>query len=379
MKNETQGKVKIVQGNEAIVDAAIYAGCRFFAGYPITPATEIAELMALRLPGYGGVFVQMEDELGSINAVVGAAWGGLKACTATTGPGFSLMQEGIGYAAMTETPCVIVDVQRGGPATGQPTMPSQQDVMQAKYGSHGDYEIIALCPSSVQESFELTVKAFNLAERFRVPVMVLSDEIVGHTREKLRIPARLEVVRRTPPAAPPQDYQMYKAGPDGLLDGMPSVGQGYNILVESQAHGEDGNRKGTDIAASARIIKHLCTKITDHAKELTDIVSVECEDAEVLVVAYGSVVRSAKHAVRLARGSGIKAGLVQLRILWPFPGKSLSQLAGNVRKVVVPEMNIGKISLEVQRALGKYPVVESLSVLGGELPSPQAILATFGS
>ena len=241
----------IVQGNEACVRGALTAGCRFFAGYPITPATEIAELMAFRLPDCGGAFVQMEDELGSINAVVGAAWGGLKACTATTGPGFSLMQEGIGYAAMTETPCVIIDVQRGGPATGQPTMPSQQDVMQAKYGSHGDYEIIALCPSSVQESFELTVKAFNLAERFRVPVIVLSDEIVGHTREKLRLPASIDITPRTPPAAPPEEYQMYRAGPDGLLDGMPSVGQGYRILVESQAHGIDGNRRGSDIGESA--------------------------------------------------------------------------------------------------------------------------------
>jgi 2-oxoglutarate/2-oxoacid ferredoxin oxidoreductase subunit alpha len=371
--------VEIVQGNEACVRGALVAGCRFFAGYPITPATEIAELMALTLPDYGGAFVQMEDELGSINAVVGASWGGMKACTATTGPGFSLMQEGIGYAAMTETPCVIINVQRGGPATGQPTMSSQQDVMQAKYGSHGDYEIIALCPGSVQESFELTVKAFNLAERFRVPVIVLSDEIVGHTREKLRIPARIEVTPRTLPATPPHEYQMYKAGPEGLLDGMPTVGQGYNILVESQTHAEDGNRRGSDIAESARAVRRLCTKITDHARELTDIVTLGCEDAEVLVVAYGSVARSAKHSIRMAREQGIRAGLVQLRILWPFPDEALHRLAGKVRKVVVPEMNIGKISREVKRVLGKYPEVVSLSVLGGELPSPQTILTEIKS
>ena len=370
---------EIVQGNEACVLGALAAGCRFFAGYPITPATEIAELMALKLPGCGGAFVQMEDELGSINAVVGAAWGGMKACTATTGPGFSLMQEGIGYAAMTETPCVVIDVQRGGPATGQPTMSSQQDVMQARYGSHGDYEIIALCPSSVQDSFELTVKAFNLAERFRVPVIVLSDEIVGHTREKLRIPTQIEVTPRVPPAASPETYRMYKAGPDGLLDGMPSVGQGYNILVESQAHDEDGNRKGADIESSARAVRRLCAKITDHARELTDIATFECEDAEVIVVAYGSVARSARHAVRLARRQGIKAGLLQLRILWPFPDQALSELAHKVGKIVVPEMNVGKISREVQRVLGKYSEVASLSVLGGELPSPQAILLELGS
>ncbi len=371
--------IEIVQGNEACVRGAIAAGCRFFAGYPITPATEIAELMALMLPDYNGAFVQMEDELGSINAVVGAAWGGMKSCTATTGPGFSLMQEGIGYAAMTETPCVVINVQRGGPATGQPTMPSQQDVMQAKYGSHGDYEIIALCPSSVQESFELTVKAFNLAERFRVPVMVLSDEIVGHTREKLRIPASVEVTPRMPPSVPPAEYKMYKAGPDELLDGMPIVGQGYHILVESQAHGEDGNRKGNEISVSARVIKHLCHKITDHAQELTDMVTLDCDDAEVLVVAYGSVVRSAKHAVRQAREQGIKAGLVQLRILWPFPDEALIRVAGRARKVVVPEMNIGKISREVQRVLGKQIEVASLAVLGGELPTPRTILSELGS
>jgi len=370
--------VEIVQGNDACVSGALVAGCRFFAGYPITPATEIAELMALRLPECGGAFVQMEDELGSINAVMGAAWGGMKACTATTGPGFSLMQEGIGYAAMTETPCVIINVQRGGPATGQPTMSGQQDVMQAKYGSHGDYEIIALCPSSVQDCFELTVKAFNLAERFRVPVIVLSDEIVGHTREKLRMPSEIEVIPRTPPVAPPEAYQMYKAGPDGLLDGMPTVGQGYNILVESQAHDEDGNRRGAEIAASAQAVRRLCRKITDHADELTDIATLASEDAEVLVVAYGSVARSAKHAVRLAREQGIKAGLVQLRILWPFPDRALSQLAEKAGKVVVPEMNIGKINREVQRVLGRNSDVVSLSVLGGELPSPRNILQELG-
>lgn len=372
-------QVEIVQGNEACVKGALAAGCRFFAGYPITPATEIAELMALRLPEYNGAFVQMEDELGSINAVVGATWGGMKACTATTGPGFSLMQEGIGYAAMTETPCVIINVQRGGPGTGQPTMPSQQDVMQAKYGSHGDYEIIALCPSSVQESFELTVKAFNLAERFRVPVMVLSDEIVGHTREKLRIPTEVKVTPRVPPSVPPGEYKMYKPGPDGLLDGMPSVGQGYNILLESMTHGEDSNRKGSDIPASAGLIRRLCGKITDHAQELTDIATLECDDAEVLVVAYGSVVRSAKNAVRQARTQGIKAGLLQLRIMWPFPDEALIGLASGVRKVVVPEMNIGKISREVQRVLGKYCEVVSLPGLGGELHTPAKILAELGS
>jgi 2-oxoglutarate ferredoxin oxidoreductase subunit alpha len=212
-----------------------------------------------------------------------------------------------------------------------------------------------------------------------VPVIVLSDEIVGHTREKLRIPESVEVTPRTAPSAPPQEYRMYQAGPDGLLDGMPSVGQGYNILVESQSHGEDGNRKGNDITVAAQGGRRLCEKITDHAQELTDIVTVECEDAEVLVVAYGSVARSAKHAVRLAREQGIKAGLVQLRILWPFPDEALTRLAVSARKVVVPEMNIGKISREVQRVLGKELEIVSLPALGGELHTPQKIISELGS
>lgn len=367
-------QVVIVQGNEACVKGAIAAGCRYFAGYPITPATEIAELMSRDLPGVNGVFVQMEDELGSVNSVVGAAWGGLKACTATTGPGFSLMQEGIGYAAATETPCVIINVMRGGPATGQPTMSSQQDVMQAKYGSHGDYEIIALCPASVQECYELTVKAFNLAEKFRVPVMVLSDEIVGHTREKLRLPDSVEVTPRQKPKAAPEDYVMYRPGPDGLLDGMPAVGQGYNIMVESQLHDETGNRRGGDIEASARLVERLCRKVTDKAEELTDVEAIECDDAEVAVLSYGSVSRSAAHAVKKARQAGIKAGGLRLKIMWPFPDQAVRDRLGRVKKVVVPEMNIGKICREVARVLPSQVEVVSLPKLGGALHQPDEIV-----
>ncbi len=371
-------EVVIVQGNEACVKGAIAAGCRFFAGYPITPASEIAELMARDLPRNRGVFIQMEDEIASLAAVIGAAWGGMKACTATSGPGFSLMQEGIGHAAETETPCVIINVQRGGPSTGQPTLSAAQDVMQAKYGSHGDYELIALTPASVQEAFELTVKAFNLAERFRVPVIVLSDEIVGHTREKLRIPAELNVTPRRPPKARPDDYLMYRAEADGLLDGMPAVGQGYKVLVDGQLHDESGNRKGGDMAASAELVRRLCRKITDHAEELTDLQTAFIDDAETIVLAYGSVARSALHAVKLAREKGLKVGFIKPRILWPFPDEAVRNLVGSAKGVIVPEMNIGKINREVERLVCGRAEVISLPKLGGALHTPEEILEAMG-
>jgi 2-oxoglutarate ferredoxin oxidoreductase subunit alpha len=375
LKDESGTQTLIIQGNEACVRGAIRAGCRFFAGYPITPASEIAEVMALELPRHGGIFVQMEDEIASIHAVVGAVWGGMKACTATSGPGFSLMQEGIGLAAVTETPCVIIDVQRGGPSTGQPTLSGQQDVMQAKYGSHGDYEIIALCPSSVQECFELTVKAFNLAEKYRVPTILLSDEIIGHTREKIRIPRELEVVARRRPQDPPEDYQPFRPLPSKLLDGMPAFGQGYRLLVEGQLHDERGVRAGHDPEKSRRLVERLCQKITDHAAQLADIEFYGTEDAETIVLAYGSVARSAFHAVKLARCQGWSVGLIRPRILWPFPDREIRGAIRRARRIVVPEMNIGKICREVERVSRGAQEVISLSKIGGNLPSPQEILA----
>jgi len=367
--------VVIVQGNEACVRGALRAGCRFFGGCPIAPASEIAELMALEMPKHRGVFIQMEDECASISAVIGAAWGGMKACTATSGPGFSLMQEGIGYAVATETPCVIIDVMRGGPSTGQPTKSSQQDVMQAKYGSHGDYEIIALCPSSVQESFDLTVKAFNLAEQYRVPAILLSDEIVGHTREKLRIPRNIEVVERRRPAAPPGRYKPYEALPGGLLDGMPAFGQGYNLLVDGQLHDEMGNRAGHDPEISGRLTERLCRKITDHAARLVDVEPLDPEGAETVVITYGSVARPAAAAVKMAREKGVKAGLLRLRILWPFPDPVVRRAVQKAKRVLVPEMNVGKIHREVQRVGKDDQDIVSLSKLGGSLHSPDEIFA----
>ncbi len=370
----TSEKTYIVQGNEACVRGALQAGCRFFAGYPITPASEIAELMSRELPKHDGIFIQMEDEIASISGIIGAAWGGLKSCTATSGPGFSLMQEGIGYAAETETPCVIINVMRGGPSTGQPTLSAQQDVMQAKYGSHGDYEIIALCPSSVQEAFELTVKAFNLAEKYRVPTIVLSDEIIGHTREKLRIPANIEVVSRQRPKTRPESYLPYKPLESGLLDGMPAFGQGYKLLVDGQLHDETGNRAGHDPTTSGKLMKRLCRKITDHADELIDVDGAFVDDAEIMVIAYGSVARSAFSAVKMARKEGVKVGFLKLKILWPFPDRVVREIIERVEKVIIPEMNIGKISREVQRLHNCNQEIRSLPKLGGVLHTPAEIM-----
>ncbi len=373
MKTE---EVLIVQGNEACVRGAVRAGCRFFAGYPITPASEIAEQMAFIMPRCDGSFLQMEDEIGSISAIIGAVWGGKKACTATSGPGFSLMQEGLGYAVETETPCVIINVMRGGPSTGQPTVSSQQDVMQVRYGAHGDYEMIVLCPSSVQDCYELTVKAFNLAEKYRNPVVVLSDEIVGHTREILRIPEEIDVWERKAPASLPVDYKPYQADSSGLLDGMPAFGQGYRLLVDGQLHDETGNRKGADTTISGALVRRLCEKISNHDGDLEDVRMDFIDDAKVLVVAYGSVARSALSAVRQARKDDLQVGFFQPRILWPFPESALQQAVDGVTRIIVPEMNIGKIYREIQRLCPGVDIV-SLAKVGGELHTPGEILKSI--
>ncbi len=370
-------QVMVIQGNEACVRGAIAVGCRFFAGYPITPASEVAELMAEMLPAHGGIFMQMEDEIASICAVIGAAWGGVKACTATSGPGFSLMQEGFGYALSTETPCVVIDVQRGGPSTGQPTSPSQQDIYQAKYGSHGDYEVIAFAPSSAQEAFDLTVRAFNAAEKYRVPAFVMSDEVVGHTREKVRIREDLFVLERRAPSLSPEEYVPYRALPNGRLDGMPAFNQGYKLLVEGQLHDELGNRAGTIVEASAKLVQRLCDKILKHDGDLLDVEGRFLEDAEVVIVTYGSPIRPAMQAVRQARAAGIKAGWLKMRIVWPFPDEEIAKIARTARRIIVPEMNIGKIVREVERAAHGQCEVVSLPKLGGALHTPAEILAAI--
>ena len=373
-ENQNKDRIMVIHGNEACVHGAIAAGCRFFAGYPITPASEIAEIMARLLPKNRGVFLQMEDEIASICAALGAVWGGVKACTATSGPGFTLKQEGIGWAAETDTPIVVINVMRGGPATGQPTSSAQQDVMQARYGSHGDYEIIALTPASVQEAFDLTVKAFNLAEIYRNPVIILSDEIIGHTREKIRIPGKVEVVPRKKPATPPEAYVPFRPGTDGLLEGMPAFNQGYGILVDGQIHDEMGIRAGHKPEVAAQLVNRICRKILDHRDELADVEEFMLDDAEVALVSYGSPARSALRAVKEARTRGIKAGLLKIRILWPFPDAVIEKISRKAKKIIVPEMNVGKIVREVERIAACRCEVVSLPKVGGELHTPAEIL-----
>ena len=362
--------IKIIHGNEACVHGAISANCRFFAGYPITPASEVAEIMAAEMPKVQGIFMQMEDELASVNALAGASWGGLKAMTATSGPGFSLMQEGIGYAAVTETPYVVLNVMRGGPSTGQPTLSSQQDVYQAKYGSHGDYELIVLVPSSAQDAFDLTVRAFNLSERFLVPVIVLTDEIIAHTRERVVIPDHVETVERKKPKAG-EEYVPYRPQDDGVPL-RANFGQGYKILVDGQLHNEYGNRIGHLPNQSAQLVKRLCDKINNNIDEITDIEIREVEDADVVIVSYGSTSRPALRAMKEAREEGLKVGWVKMRTLFPFPEKEIAALAKHIDHFIVPEMNVGKIVNEVQRITKKQVI--SIPKLGGELHTPQEIL-----
>jgi len=363
-----------MNGDVACAEGAIAAGCRFFAGYPITPATEIAEHLSQRMPEFGGIYIQMEDEIASIAAVLGASYAGLKAMTATSGPGFSLMQENIGLAVMTETPCVIVDIMRGGPSTGQPTLPGQQDVMQARWGSHGDYATVALAPSSVQEMFDLTLEAFNLAETYRVPAMLLGDEIVAHMYEKLVIPPpdKLKIVNRKRPNVPREEYVPFKPDED-LVPPMACFGEGYHFHATGLTHDERGYPQTSSSEAQQKLVTRLCNKIRKNEDKIIRVEETMLDDADVAVVAYGIVARSALSAVRKAREKGIKAGLLRLITLWPFPEKRVAQVAKQVKAIVVPEMNCGQMVLEVERAAKETPVA-FLSKLGEEPHTPLEIL-----
>jgi len=366
---------RFTSGDIACAEGALAAGCRFFAGYPITPATEIAEHMARRLPEIGGVYIQMEDEIASMAVVVGASYAGVKAMTATSGPGFSLMMENIGLALMTETPCVIVNVMRGGPSTGQPTMPGQQDVMQARWGSHGDYEIIALAPSSVQEMFDLTVEAFNLAETYRVPVFVLADEIVGHMWERIAIPEAdsIEIVNRKKPTVPPSnEFAPFKPD-ENLVPPMAVFGEGYHFHATGLTHDERGYPRTESAEAQTKLVQRLCNKIRKNKGRIIRVENVMLEDAEVAVVAYGIAARAALSAARKARTKGTKAGLLRLVTLWPFPEEQVAQVAKRVKAIVVPEMNCGQIVREVERAAKETPVI-FLPKLGEEPHKPDEIL-----
>lgn len=364
--------VKVIQGNEACIEGALLAGCRFFAGYPITPASELAEVAAQRMPEAGGIYIQMEDELASVNAMSGAAWGGLKPMTGTSGPGFTLMQEGIGYMCITQTPGVIINVMRGGPSTGQPTLSSQQDVYQARYGSHGDYELIVLAPSSVQEALDLTIRAFNLAEKYLVPVIVLSDEIVGHTRERVVFPEQPEIVNRR---KPPRNWSYKPYEPIAVNNGVPyraNFGEGYNILVDGQMHDHMGTRKGHDPGASVACLREICDKITDNVDDIVDYEAYDVDDADLILVAYGSVARTTLRAARDARAEGRKVGMIKLKTLFPFPDKFFAGLARAGRRFAVPEMSMGRMWRDVQLATG-CPTL-SLPKLGGEMHTPEEIL-----
>ena len=366
---KTSGE-KVLQGNEACAEAAIHAGCRFFAGYPITPSTEIIEYLSeALLREEDGSFLQAEDEISAMCAIVGARWGGKKSMTATSGPGFTLKQEALGFAIETETPAVVVNVQRGGPATGQPTFSSQQDIYQAKYGSHGDYEIVCIAPASVQEMYDYTVKAFNMAEKFRTPVIILADEIVGHMREKITIPEFIEVEVMAPVEKCEEPFSRNEK----YIPAAVNFFEGHNVLVEGQLHDEKGRRIGHIADKSREFVEDLVSKIRVNQDEFVDVEHEFLENAELAVIAYGTVARSAKRAVKIARENGRKVGLIKINIVWPFPEDEIKKLVGNIKTVLVPEMNMGKYCLEIERCLKQSNVI-SIPKLGGNIHQPTELL-----
>ena len=363
-----------MSGDVAAAEGGLAAGCRFFGGYPITPATETAERMARRLPRVGGVYIQMEDEMAAMAAILGASWGGVKAMTSTSGPGFSLMMENIGLGAMTETPCVIFNVMRGGPSTGLPTLVGQADVMQARWGSHGDYGTIALAPSSPQECFDLTIQAFNLSERYRQPVIILADEVVGHMFEKVTIPGpdEIEVWPRRRPAVDPGDYQPFGGG-DDLVPAMASAGEGYRVHVTGLTHDELGYPVITDVVQE-RLVRRLVDKIRINAPRIIRTEEVMLDDAEVVVVAYGCTSRTAHESVLTAREKGIKAGLLRLITVWPFPTGRIAELAEVAKAFVVPEINYGQVAYEVERCASGRAETILVGLMGGAIHTPFEIL-----
>lgn len=367
-------KVAFLQGNEAAAHGALYAGCRFFAGYPITPSTEVAEVLSAELPKVGGKFIQMEDEIGAMAALIGASLTGAKALTSTSGPGLSLKQENIGYACITEVPCVIVNVMRGGPSTGMPTGPSQSDVMCAKWGTHGDHPAICLVPASVQEIFEETVRAFNLAEKYRTPVMIMPDEIVAHMRERIVFPepGELEVVDRTAPSVPPEKYKPYDTS-FGDVPPLAAFGSGYKFHVTGLNKMQDGfpTTKAEIVQAEE---ERQVRKVEANKADIMKWEEYLCDDAEVIVVAFGSTSRSARFAVNEARKNGIKAGLFRLITFWPFPEERLLELSKKVKGFITPEMNLGMCTGVVKGCIeGNAPVLGIFRV-DGEPINPGQIL-----
>lgn len=352
-------RILLLQGNQAVVEGAIAAGVKFYGGYPITPSTEIAEQLALRLPQVGGKFMQTEDEIAGLGTVIGASMAGKKAMTATSGPGFSLKQEMLGLACSAEIPCVIVDVQRVGPATGQPTSPAQGEVMQTRWGTHGDHWLITVSPSSVPECFDLTLRAVALSEKYRCPVILLMDEIIGHTREKIELPDNYDDIpqaERKQPECTPEDYLAYGCDEGSKVPAMAPFGSGYRWHVTGLIHDETGFPKGTG-AATKTAQDRLRTKLEDNLDDIVQVENYKMEDAEFAVVAFGGAARTAYEAVDMARAEGLKVGFVRPITIWPFAEKQMQELASKVKGILVHELNCGQYVLEVERAVaGKVPV-----------------------
>lgn len=373
MKPEVLTGDHFINGDEACAEGALAAGCKFFGGYPITPATEVAEQMSLRLPHVGGTYIQMEDEIAAMTSILGAAWTGVKTMTATSGPGFSLMMETMGLAIVTETPCVVVNVQRAGPSTGLPTQGSQSDMMQAKWGSHGDYEIIAIAPSSPQEMFDLTITAFNLSEKYRTPVLIMSDEIVGHMSEKVVIPEAktIKTLSRPKPSGKKTGFKPYRPGPNGVSP-MPSIGEGYKVHVTGLTHDEKGYPV-MSVDTQREMIYRLLAKIRNNIDDIILTEGYFLEDADYVIVSYGVSARTSYTAVDMARSMGIKAGLLRLITVWPFPENIIRNLSKRVKGFVTVEINMGQISREVERCAGLVPAF-GVGHPGGAIIPPEDVI-----
>lgn len=370
-------RILLLQGNQAVVEGAIAAGVKFYGGYPITPSTEIAEQLALRLPQVGGKFMQTEDEIAGLGTVIGASMAGQKAMTATSGPGFSLKQEMLGLACVAEIPCVIVNVQRVGPATGQPTSPAQGEVMQARWGTHGDHWLITISPSSVPECFELTLRAVALSEKYRCPVILLMDEVIGHMREKIELPDNYDEIpqaERKQPTCAPEDYLAYGCEEGSKVPAMAAFGSGYRWHVTGLIHDETGFPKGTG-AATKSAQDRLRTKIEDNLEDIVQVENYKMEDAEFAVVAFGGAARTAYEAVDMARAEGLKVGFVRPITIWPFAEKQIQELAGKVKGILVHELNCGQYVLEVERAVAGRVPVSLYAKYDNESATPAQLLA----
>jgi 2-oxoglutarate/2-oxoacid ferredoxin oxidoreductase subunit alpha len=364
-----------LDGDHACSEGAIAAGCRFAAGYPITPSTEVVERISQRFPQVGGRFLQFEDELAASIALLGGSWGGAKSLTVTSGPGFSLMMEHIGLAAITETPCVYIDVQRAGPSTGLPTQPAQGDMMQARFGSHGDYRLIALCPNSPQECFDLTLEAFNLAEEYRVPVLVMLDEVVGHMTEKVVIPEadQIKITERRWTSKKPGEYKPFEPAAGSLVPEMVKAGDGYRIHVTGLTHDERGY-PAMNVPAHEKMQLRLQDKIMKSVEKIVRFDAKDTDNAEVVVVSYGITSRIAEKAIRMAREQGIKVGSFRLITAWPFPERQIAELSRRVKAFVVPELNLGQMVLEVERVASGRCRTIPVPHVGGTVHDPDVIL-----